>query len=272
MRPIDSIPSAVDHYPDIEARFADKRLAVFLDYDGTLSPIVSRPELAVLSDEMRATVSELADHCTVAIISGRDRRDVAELVGIDELVYAGSHGFDIAGPDGLAVEHDASARFLPVMVDLADRLEGRIADIEGSLVERKKYSIAVHYRLVRDDQVATIDAAIDGALGLPEFAEIRRTPGKKVFDLQPAIDWNKGKAVEWVLHALDLDHDDVLPMFIGDDLTDEDAFAALSGRGVGVVVVSDSDRMSAADYSVPEVPDVGTLLGRIAESLAAREG
>lgn len=270
MRPIDQLPSALDEYPAIEERLDGHRLAVFLDYDGTLTPIVSRPELAVMSDEMRAIVTDLAGRCTVGIISGRDRRDVERLVGIGDLVYAGSHGFDIGGPDGLAVHYDEGAAFLPVMVELADCVEARIGDVEGSLVERKKYSIAVHYRLVAESEVPAIEAAVDAVLAEPAFARIRKTHGKMVFDLQPSIDWHKGKAVEWVLRALDLDRDDVLPMFFGDDLTDEDAFAALVGRGIGIVVVSDSRRDSGADFSVPEVADVGRLLHRLAASLAAR--
>ncbi|MBT8241009.1 MAG: trehalose-phosphatase [Acidimicrobiia bacterium] len=269
LQPIDQLPSALDNYDSIAEQLTNKRLAVFLDYDGTLTPIVSRPELAVLSEEMRDIVTKLAGICTVSIISGRDRHDVEQLVGIDELVYAGSHGFDIGGPDGLAVQYDEGGNFLPVMVDLAEQVQRRIGDVEGALVEPKKYSIAVHYRLVADDAVPDIEAAVDAVLSEPEFAQIRKTHGKKVYDLQPAIDWNKGKAVDWVMRALDLDHDDVLPMFIGDDLTDEDAFVALSGRGIGVVVVSDSLRPSGAEYSVPEVPDVGRLLEQLAETLAA---
>ncbi len=87
-----------------------RRPAVFLDYDGTLTPIVARPELAVLSDDMRAAVRRLARSCPVAIVSGRDRADVERLVGIGELVYAGSHGFDIAGPGGLRIEHETGRR------------------------------------------------------------------------------------------------------------------------------------------------------------------
>lgn len=268
MRPLDQIPSALEHFDEIAARMQGMRLAVFLDCDGVLAPIVARPELAAVSDEMRATVAALADRCTVAVISGRDRADVARIVGLDDLVYAGSHGFDIGGPDGMKIEHDAGGSFVPVMVELADRVEDRIGEVEGSLVERKKYSIAVHYRLVDPALVPSIEAAIDEVLGDEAFAGIRKTHGKMVFDLQPALDWNKGKAVEWVMHALDRDHDDVLPVFVGDDLTDEDAFAALEGRGLGIVVVSDSERDSRADYAVPEVPDVAALLGRFADELA----
>jgi alpha,alpha-trehalase len=272
MRPIDELPSALEQYATIEARLDDHRLAVFLDYDGTLTPIVSRPELATLSDDMRATVGGLADRCTVGIISGRDRLDVARLVGLDRLVYAGSHGFDIGGPDGLAVQHDEGIGFVDLIAQLADDVEGRIGDVDGALVEHKRYSVAVHYRLVADDAVARVDAAVDDALAEPRFARIRKTHGKKVFDLQPAIDWHKGKAVDWVMHALDLDHDDVLPVFVGDDLTDEDAFAALAGRGLGVVVASGATRPSGADFAVDEVDDVRMLLHRLADSLDRRDG
>ena len=101
------LPSALSRLGEIARRLAGRRPVVFLDYDGTLTPIVARPELAILSHGMRSQVEALSRHCPVAIVSGRDRGDVEKLVGLPELVYAGSHGFDIAGPGGMALEHEA---------------------------------------------------------------------------------------------------------------------------------------------------------------------
>src|SRR3989339_69757 len=98
MQDVVSLPSAVESIEKIRIRARDRQLLVSLDYDGTLTPIVERPERAVLSGEMRRIVSELADLCTVAVISGRDLSEVKRLVGLDKIYYAGSHGFDISGP------------------------------------------------------------------------------------------------------------------------------------------------------------------------------
>src|SRR5437762_2513967 len=137
------IPSALDSvYEIIAAR--RKPLALFLDYDGTLTPIVERPERAELADSTRQVVRTLAKQLPVAVLSGRDLDDVRRRVDIDGIVYAGSHGFDIAGPRGLRKQ--VAAEFLPV-VDLAERELGEmLAGIPGAMLERKRFSIAAHYR------------------------------------------------------------------------------------------------------------------------------
>ena len=104
------IPSALEHVQEI-AGAGDRSLAIFLDYDGTLTPIVSHPEKAFLSDSTRQTLRTLATQAPVAILSGRDLDDVRQRVNIGAIVYAGSHGFDIAGPRGLRKE--MATEFLP---------------------------------------------------------------------------------------------------------------------------------------------------------------
>lgn len=255
---------AIDHIAGIRARLAGKRPAVFLDYDGTLTPIVARPDLAVLSDKMRTRVARLAELCTVAIVSGRDRADVSRLVGLDGLVYAGSHGFDIAGPGGLAKEHERAAEFLPALERAEERLRRGLAGIEGALVERKKFAIAVHYRLVAEEEVARMERAV--AAVAAELPDLRRTAGKKVFELRPRIDWDKGKAVLWLLGALGLRDAEVLAFYVGDDETDEDAFVALEGRGIGILV-ADGRQPSAASYRLADPDEVARFLGEIAAML-----
>jgi trehalose 6-phosphate phosphatase len=113
--PAGPVPSALERFEEIAARVKNKRIAVFLDYDGTLTPIVEDPEKALLSDAMRDALIELADHASVAVISGRDRPDVQRLVGIGSIFYAGSHGFDIAGPDGMEINPEKGEDFLPAL-------------------------------------------------------------------------------------------------------------------------------------------------------------
>ena len=247
--------------------FEGREPAVFLDYDGTLTPIVARPELAILSDAMRKAVRRLAGLCTVAVVSGRDRADVERLVGLEELVYAGSHGFDIAGPDGLRIEHEEGAAFSDAVGRASAMLQDALAPYAGALVEPKRFAVAVHYRQVVDADLPALQAAVDRVLAA--VPELRLTHGKKVFELRPRFDWDKGKAVLWLLDALGLDRPEVLPVYLGDDTTDEDAFRALSGRGIGIFVGEPGAETGAA-YRLDNPEAVGRFLDALAAALERR--
>src|SRR5216117_1908725 len=150
------IPSALEHVPEIAGRSG--RAAVFLDYDGTLTPIVSQPENAWLADSMRQTLQELATRARVAILSGRDLDDVRHRVEIDSIVYAGSHGFDIAGPRGL--RRQMATEFL-LNLDMAEKeLHEALDGISGARVERKCFSVAAHYRNVNEDDLAKMEQVV----------------------------------------------------------------------------------------------------------------
>ena len=124
-----TIPSALTDFQDIERALEGKQAAVFLDYDGTLTPIVDTPEQAVLSEEMRGTVRRLGDRCVTAVVSGRGRQDVQERMRLDNLFYAGTHGFDIVGPAGSGIHHQVGQEFVPVMEELHQRLGGALAQV-----------------------------------------------------------------------------------------------------------------------------------------------
>lgn len=253
----DTIPSALDSLADLARRIGNKRFAVFLDYDGTLTPIVARPELAVLSDAMRATVGDLAARCPVAVISGRDRANVAELVRLDSVYYAGSHGFDISGPDGCRMQHDGGVAAAPALRAAEEHLRSRLASVDGAAVEGKAFAIAVHYRLVDERQVPHVAAVVDSVAA--DYPGLRVTGGKKILELRPRIEWDKGRAVLWLLRALNLDLAEVVPIYIGDDETDEDAFEALANCGIGILV-RDGPRETAARYALAHPDDVGRFL------------
>src|SRR5436309_5287811 len=235
------IPSALEHVQEI-ARSGD-RLAVFLDYDGTLTPIVSHPEDACLSDSMREALRELAGWVPVAILSGRDLDDVRGRVHVDGIVYAGSHGFDIAGAGGL--RRQLGAAYLPVLDTAETELREALDEIPGAQLERKHFSVAAHYRNVNENDASRVALAVDAVAA--RHRELRRMDGKKVYELLPDIDWDKGKAVLWLLETLGLDGRKALPIYIGDDRTDEDAFRALDQRGVAIVV-GEHPEQTAANY------------------------
>jgi alpha,alpha-trehalase len=266
-RAVQFVPSALDRYAEIERELGGRRAAVFLDYDGTLTPIAERPDLAVLSEEMRNAVRNLGKICNVAIISGRDRTDVQRLVGLDELVYAGSHGFDIAGPEGLRIQHEEGTAFTTTVQRAAARLSEALTSIRGTLVESKRFAVAVHYRQVAAKDVPAVEAAVDDVL--KDAPDLRKTFGKKVFELRPRLDWDKGKAMLWLLRTLGLDRHEVLPFYLGDDTTDEDAFAVLQGRGIGILVGCPA-RETAARYVLGRPADVGRFLGNLASTLGGR--
>jgi len=251
------LPIALGYKDQIAARIQEREVVIFLDYDGTLTPIVARPELAVLSDKMRATIRRLGQMCPTAIVSGRALSNVKNLVQIDELYYAGNHGFEISSPHDSTILYEKGKEFVTAVKDACQRIELQIAGIDGAFVENKTYSLSVHYRLAAPESVAEIESVVDEQL--KNFPNLQKHEGKKVFELRPKIDWNKGKAVLWLLQALHLDHPETFPIYIGDDRTDEDAFRVLQGRGMGILV-SDIRQDSYADYVLRDTDETCQFL------------
>jgi trehalose-phosphatase len=258
------LPSALNLIDEIITGAAGKRLAVFLDYDGTLAPIVSHPEDAWLPDSMRQTLRSLAARVPVALLSGRDLDDIRGRVLVDGVVYAGSHGFDIAGAGGL--RRELGTAYLPVLDTAETELREALDEIPGAQLERKHFSVAAHYRNVNENDAFRVALAMD-AVGA-RHRELRRMDGKKVYELLPDIDWNKGKAMLWLLETLGLEGRNALPIYIGDDRTDEDAFRALEQRGIGILV-SEQSPPTAARYSLKNPPEVEEFLAALAARLVA---
>jgi trehalose 6-phosphate phosphatase len=252
------LPSVWDREEDIRRRVSGKPLAVFLDYDGTLTPIVEDHTRARLSGDMRVAVAELGKRCTVVIVSGRDLNMLRSLVQLDFVGYAGSHGFEILSPEGSSGSLERGAEFLPELDQVEQELRERLAGIKGHAIERKRFSIALHYRQVANDDIRKLEPILDRVLA--DHQNLCRGYGKKVFELKPDIDWNKGYAVLWLLERLGLDRPEVVPLYIGDDLTDEDAFQVLAGRGLSVVVRDHGTRQTAAEFAVTDTTDVKRFL------------
>ncbi|KAJ7944772.1 Trehalose 6-phosphate phosphatase [Quillaja saponaria] len=272
-------PSALDSFEQISIFARNKKVAIFLDYDGTLSPIVDNPDCAFMSEAMRATVRDVAKFFPTAIISGRSRDKVYELVRLTELYYAGSHGMDIIGPVSQTVPNGHSdclistnhqgkevnlfqpaREFLPMIDEVFRLIVENTKEIKGSNVENHKFCVSVHYRNVEKQNWTTIAQSVHDIL--TNYPRLRLTHGRKVLEVRPVIDWNKGKAVEFLLESLGLTNkDDVLPIYIGDDTTDEDAFKVLreNNRGYGILV-SPIRKQTNAFYSLREPNEVMKFL------------
>ncbi|MFP3939136.1 MAG: trehalose-phosphatase [Thermoanaerobaculia bacterium] len=261
-----SLPSALEDFDRLAAEVGARRPAFFLDYDGTLSPIVDRPAAANLPPATRDAVQRLALRYPVAVVSGRARADVERRVGLPEVAYVGTHGFEIEGPgdDEPSLRHEPARELAPAIRRVSRALERELAEVEGSEVETKPYTVAVHYRRVPPERYPQVEAAVERQLAA--HPGLRRGEGKRVFEIRPDMEWDKGHAVLWLLRALALDRPDVVPVYIGDDVTDEDVFRAFEGRaggGIGIVVM-DRPRPTGATYRLQDPDEVRELLERVA--------
>ena len=232
--------------------------AIFLDYDGTLTPIVARPQLATLSDRMRLTVRRLAAVVPVTIVSGRDIDVVTRLVGIDGLGFVGSHGLDITGPSGSGLRKEVARQFQMELDAVEAELRRRVGVIAGAVVERKRCSISTHVRLVAPDDRRRVEAEVNRLRDA--HPALRREGGKMLYELRPDVEWDKGAAVGWLLEEMGLELSAAL--FVGDDLTDETVFRELAGCGVGIVV-AETERPTDACLRLSGPGEVQTLLERL---------
>lgn len=248
-----TVPNAIDAFKKIQERIEGKTLAIFLDYDGTMTPIVEHPDLALLDRSMRRTLLQLIHLYNVAVITGRDRMDIQEKLQIEGICYAGSHGFDIAGPTGETFENPEVEKFVPSLEKAEIALREGLENIDGAFIERKRFSIATHYRRVAPERAHDVEDLVDRVHA--QFPNLRKTFGKKVYELQPKMTWHKGKALRTLMHILHLDKPDVVPMYIGDDVTDEDAFHAIEDDGIGICV-QEQPRDTAASYTLKDVDEV----------------
>ncbi|KAL0312826.1 UNVERIFIED_CONTAM: putative trehalose-phosphate phosphatase F [Sesamum radiatum] len=272
-------PSALNSFQTLMDRARNRKLVMFLDYDGTLSPIVDDPDRAFMSSEMRSALNSVTKHFPTAIISGRSRDKVYELVGLTELYYAGSHGMDIMFPakDMVSKNHvncvkytdsegkevnlfQPASEFLPVINEVFRKLDDIVRDIKGAKVENHKFCVSVHYRNVDENSWPVIAQFVHDIL--KDYPRLRLTHGRKVLEVRPAIDWDKGKAVEFLLESLGFSSsNDVLPIYIGDDRTDEDAFKVLKERNRGYgILVSAVPKESNAFFSLRDTSQVQGFL------------
>ncbi|MBK1735255.1 trehalose-phosphatase [Halorhodospira abdelmalekii] len=247
-------------------RLAGQTTPLFLDYDGTLTPIVDDPAQAVLSPQMRDVLGRLAEVHTVALVSGRDLTTLRDFVGLNSVYYAGSHGFDIAGPGDLRQRNAAGEACVAALDQAQDELQQRLGSLSGWAFERKAFALAIHYRHVAEAQRPTLTEIVQ-EIGA-RYTQLRVGKGKMVFELQPDVAWDKGRAVLWLLEALGLDRPHVTPLYFGDDWTDEDAFRALQGRGIGVFV-GELERETAAEYRLASVEHVGAFFERLLQGGSA---
>jgi trehalose-phosphatase len=249
--------SLFDVIDEIAFRIAQApHLILFLDFDGTLAAIAQEPAMAGLSPHMERVLRSLAGQpqVSVAVISGRERADLQNRIRIPGLIYAGNHGLEINGDGFIFVEPTAAACSGAIKEVVAD-LGRRLHDISGALVEDKGLTVSVHYRLVADDKLDELRRTVHTVLAASHHP-FQLTAGDKVYEIRPRVYWSKGTAAEWIRQQLDKPDD--LAIYVGDDSTDEDAFAALAD-GITVKVGAGAGE-TAAHYLLQDPAEVRKFL------------
>lgn len=246
---------------------AAKEVMLFLDYDGTLTPMAPTPVQALLPPQVRKTLLEFSrtPGCSLAVVSGRALADIKKMVGLQGIFYAGNHGLEIGGPD-ISFENLMTPDTRAVMGKIKADLEQRLSGIPGVFLEDKHFTLSVHYRLAEEGEEPLVKKIFTRVCRPPAKAKkIRVSSGKKVLEVRPPLVWDKGNAVSWLLakRRYALNGKDVLPFGVGDDVTDEDVFKALKGKGVTVVV--GKGRRSSARYYVENPAEVHRLIVKILE-------
>lgn len=291
-----SKPHALHDWASVARTLRGRRLAVFLDYDGTLSKIVANPEEAVLTKDMRAVIQRLSHRFPTAIVTGRKIETIKNFVQLDEIFYAASHGFHLEGPDQLT--RQVAEQHLPELQAFRDSISALVEDVAGCTVEDNTFCISVHYRNVQQENVASVNAAVDACVGRRKG--LVRKSGRLVYEVRPDFDWDKGKAVAWMLQHVFLPDEsmagggfnpkrpkrleqgeasadsvgelspssELYPIYIGDDTTDEDVFRYFRSinQGLGVFVRSTEAKWStAASYVVDSVEEVQEFLEHLSQ-------
>ena len=244
---------------------AQAYIMLFLDYDGTLVPIVESPDKAVMPEEIKGVLVELskAPKCKIAIVSGRSLKDIKNIVGLSNILYVGNHGLEAEG-GGIKFESPVSWKYKTILSTIKNNLNKKLSLICGAFVEDKGLSLAVHYRRT-DKKFMPLVKAIFREATAKYLAkkEIKIRRGKMVLEVRPPIKWDKGRIILWFLTRARFQAKgrSVMPIYMGDDATDEDAFSALKGRGLTIFV--GRPRKSSAEYYLKNTGEVKKFLKMI---------
>jgi trehalose 6-phosphate phosphatase len=250
-----------------------KYILLLTDYDGTLTPIVTRPELANLTTSMRLLLQELrrVNNLTLGVISGRALDDIKNKVGIKGIVYAGNHGLEIEGP-GISFINPLAEEIKPLIKMISYILLKTFRTARGVLVEDKGLTLSVHYRLVEDNQTENIKGTLDQVVGGTQASgKIKITNGKKVFEVRPGLEWDKGKAIRLLMKKYGKGgrRSGLVPIFLGDDLTDEDGFKVIEKYGNGFsIFIGEPNMNTSACYYLKSPPEVEIFFSRLLDSMS----
>jgi trehalose-phosphatase len=236
-------------------------IILLLDYDGTLVPIRKTPALATLSGKMRDVLQHLADqpYIFLGIVTGRSLQDIRGTVMLKNIFYIANHGFQIVSGRKNWV-HPVAQCSLSSMKTIFTALKHSLRSIPGTMVENKLFTLSVHYRNLVHTPIRYVKKIVERTVR--SFSELCRvTPGKKVIEIRPNVDWNKGCAILKMLEMVKFTSRPLI-VYIGDDRTDEDVFKRLLRSSAITIRVGRNNR-SSAKYYVRNTAEVKKLLESI---------
>lgn len=252
-------------WPELSLKIKNNYICIFLDYDGVLAPIAATPCQAILPKKTKCILKQLISksNLTLAIISGRSIKNIVGMVKIKNIIYAGNHGLEF-GNSQTTFEVPVSLQYKIEFKQLKKELIDRFAKIKGVLIEDKNTSLSLHYRLASKTDVPTIKSIFKCVITNFKMQDkIRIFEDKKTLEITPNVSWNKGKIVLLILTLLRslFKHKNIMPIYIGDGLTDEDAFRVLKKRGITIFV--GNSKRTQANYYVRNTCEVRELLEKI---------
>ncbi|MFH1798573.1 MAG: trehalose-phosphatase [Candidatus Omnitrophota bacterium] len=252
----------IDAREKIKEKIKNKHVYLFLDFDGTLSAIRRNPSEVKLSRakfKILKKISEKKD-ITTAIISGRALKEIKNLVGIKNLIYAGNHGMEMGRSRGKGNKKTKV---------IGKILQKKLEKIKGVLVEDKGATLSAHFRMAaRGKEKEVIRIIKEITLPYEKAGDIRVTQGKKVFEIRPPFAWDKGRCVEHLLREKRKTlKRRVSAFYLGDDETDEDVFKRLKKRIFCVKVGKPEGKGTSANYYLNGVQEVGRFLKKLCELL-----
>ncbi len=259
--------NAVVHAKEIEERMVRAGGSVLiLDFDGTLADIAPTPDEAHVSPRAQRALRALAPQMPIVVISGRALSDAIKKVGVEGIAYAGNHGLEWKIGNHRDV-YEPPAEMRAALIAVRQELHALLPKYQGMLIENKVLTIAAHYRLV--------DAALVQALRTDMLQiltprvrahTLRCTEGKMIFDISPALQWDKGRCARFLFERLRQgSRRHFVPIIIGDDVTDESTFKALR---TGITIRVGSHSPSAAEYVFPTRADVDNFLDSLLRTRA----
>jgi len=248
-----------------------EHILLLIDYDGTLTPIVQRPELAHLSPEVKECLQRLSSspRLTLGIISGRTLGDLQKMVDISGIIYVGNHGLEIEGT-GVSFVNPAARQAAPLLHSLWQDISKAITNIKGARIDDKGLTLSLHYRLVDEAQLDELSYIFNEIVKAPlASGQIKITPSKKSYDIRPAVVWDKGKAIEFIAQKVT---GEVKPLmlFLGDDITDYDGFRIVDKNGGISIFVGAPSSKAPAQYFLHSPRDVYQFLEILGETLSSR--
>jgi len=249
-----------------------EHILLLIDYDGTLTPIVKKPELANLSPQVKGCLQELAENpqLTLGIISGRSLEDLQERMGINGIIYVGNHGLEIEGP-GITYVNPVAKKTESFLHSLCQDIGRELAGIKGATIEDKGLTLSLHYRLVDETQLEELDKIFYHLINSPlASGKVKITPSKKAYDIRPAVDWNKGKAIEFLARRLNgklSERGKLLVIFLGDDMSDYDGFRVVDkSEGISIFIGEESAELKT-QYFLRSPSEVYQFLNMLRKTL-----